>query len=81
MNTANYKLKSSRLIKNRDIYNHNTRQTKHFHFPKNNSRLLISFICFQGVQLWNTLMDENDVNVSISKFKKSLKLNLLNLQN
>ena len=57
----------------RNIHNHNTRQKLHLHIKKcNHEYVCRRFIC-QGVYIWNMIIDDIEVRISVAKFKHILK--------
>ena len=63
---------------NLNVHTHNTRQKHHLHVSTGSSDFYTkSFYC-SSILIWNDIMKNVDVSVSLFKFKKKLKLYLLN---
>ena len=63
---------------NLNVHTHNTRQKHHLHVSTGSSDFYTkSFYC-SSILIWNDIMRNVDVSVSLFKFKKDLKLYLLN---
>ena len=58
---------------NSEIHNHNTRQRYHLHIKKSNHEYVYRSFIYQGVYIWNLIIDNIEFNVSIPKFKHVLK--------
>ena len=61
------------FIVNSTIHDHNTRQRHLIH--TNRGHTYMSYISYNNVgpRVWNTLLNKINVNVYISKFKKSMR--------
>ena len=69
----------SRLFKiNSDVHNYNTRQAHHIHSFKGNNEFIYSTFKFQGVYIWNNILQNIHINVCFPTFKHLLKRFLLN---
>ena len=67
----------SRLYKlNSDVHNSNTRQAHHIHSFKGNNGFIYRTFMFQGVYVWNSILQ--NINISFPTFKHLLKRFLLN---
>ena len=63
---------------NLNVHTHNTRQKHHLHVSTGSSDFYTkSFYC-SSILIWNDIMRNVDVSVSLFIFKKDLKLYLLN---
>ena len=63
---------------NLNVHTHNTRQKHHLHVSTGSSDFYTkSFYC-SSILIWNDIMKNVDVSVSLFKLKKKLKLYLLN---
>ena len=82
MYTIFYKLQptiiNNMYTQNLNVYTHNTIQKYHLHVSTGSSDFYTkSFYC-SSILVWNDIMRNVDVSVSLFKFKKELKLYLLN---
>ena len=69
----------SRLFKlNSDVYNYNTRQAHHIHSFKGNNEFIYRTFRFQSVYIWNSILQNININVSFPTFKHLLKRFLFN---
>ena len=69
----------SRLFKlNSDIHNCNARQAHHIHSFKGNNEFIYRTFTFQCVYIWNSILQNININVSFPTFKHLLKRVLLN---
>ena len=69
----------SRLFKlNSDVHNYNTRQAHHIHSFKGNNEFIYRTFQFQSVYIWNSILQNININVSFPTFKHLLKRFLLN---
>ena len=69
----------SRLFKlNSDAHNYNNRQAYHINSLKGNNALIYRTFKFQGVYIWNSILQNVNINVSFPSFKHLLKHFLLN---
>ena len=58
---------------NNDIHAHFTRHAHHFHSMKGNNEFIYRMFVFQSVLIWNKLIQNIDIYVSIPRFKHLLK--------
>ena len=65
------------FVYNTNIHDHFTRQHQQFHVQRPRSNLSKNSIRYFGVTIWNTIYNNVDVNVKLSRFKKELKILLL----
>ena len=69
----------SRLYQlNSDVHNYNTMQAHHIHSFKGKNELIYRTFKFQSVYIWNSILQNVNINVSFSTFKHLLKRFLLN---
>ena len=69
----------SRLFKlNSAVHNYNTRQAHHIHSFKGNNVFIYRTFKFQSVYIWNSILQNININVSFRTFKHLLKRFLLN---
>ena len=68
----------SRLLLNSDVHNYNTRQAHHIHSFKGNNEFIYRTFKFQSVYIWNSILQNININVSFPTFKHLLKRFLLN---
>ena len=61
---------------NSDIHNYSTRQKHLLHVNKSNINIYSKSFANTSARIWNAMQSEIEVNVSISKFKMSLKMYL-----
>ena len=59
------------VIKN--VHHHFTRQTNHLHFMRGNNEFISRTFVFQSVFIWNTVIQNININVSYERFKHLLK--------
>ena len=68
-----------RLYKlNSDVHNYNTRQAHHIHLFKGNIEFIYRTFMFQSVYIWNTILQNVNINVSFPTFTHLLIRFLLN---
>ena len=58
---------------NKDVHIHYTRQAQHLHSMKGKSEFVNRTFAFQSVVIWNKLIENININVSLVRFKHSLK--------
>ena len=69
----------SRLFKlSSDVHNYNTRQAHHIHSFKGNNEFIYRTFKFLSVFIWNSILQNININVSFPTFKHVLKRFLLN---
>ena len=68
-----------RLYKlNSDVHNYNTRQAHHIHsFKRNNEFIYVTYM-FHSVYIWNSILQNININVSFPTSKHVLKRFLMN---
>ena len=64
---------SNMFTTKKDIHNHNTRQKLHLHIRKCNHEYVYRSFIYQGVYIWNMIIDHIEVRISVAKFKHVLK--------
>ena len=57
----------------KDIHNYNTWQKLHLRNKKSNHEYVYRSFIYQGVYIWNMIIDNIEVTISIAKFKHVLK--------
>ena len=62
---------------NKNVHHHFTRQTNQFHSMKGNNEFIYRTFAFQSVYIWNTVIQNININVSYAHFKHLLKTFLL----
>jgi hypothetical protein len=60
------------------IHNYNTRQCHGLHMPKVKSNIAKRCLCYEGPAIWNSILNDIDVNCSMYTFKANLKKHILN---
>ena len=63
--------------RNSEIHQHNTRQSEMLHIPKPKTEHGKRSFRYQGVNIWNDVFENLNVNIEIGTFKKNLKNYLL----
>ena len=63
--------------RNSEIHQHNTRQSEMLHMPKPKTEHGKRSFRYQGVNIWNDVFENLNVNIKIGTFKKNLKNYLL----
>ena len=57
---------------NVNIYQYNTRQRSKMYVPKRRLAIALKHISYQGVLLWNSVLDKLEINCSIVTFKRNM---------
>ena len=57
---------------NSDVHNYNTRQAHHIHSLKGNNEFIYRTFMFQSVYVWNSILQNININVSFPTFKHLL---------
>ena len=58
---------------NKNVHHHFTRQTNHLHSMRGNNEFIYRTFVFQSVFIWNTVIQNININVSYERFKHLLK--------
>ena len=58
---------------NKEVHTHYTRQAHHLHFMKGKSEFVYSTFVFQSVVVWNNIIENINIKLSLVRFKHSLK--------
>ena len=66
------------FIQNCKIHDHNTRQSKQYHVPSNNTNYRQNAISFEGVKIWNKISQKVNYDCSDLSFKIAVKQYVLN---
>jgi len=61
---------------NNEIHNYKTRSASNIHLPRVDTGYGHGSVCYVGVSLWNSLLDDLKTITSFSTFKAHLKLYL-----
>ena len=56
VNNNDYPLFQAVFVLNRNVHNHNTRQTDHYHIPSFKTRLGNTGLRFNGATIWNKIL-------------------------
>ena len=63
---------------NSSNHSHKTRNRFHLRIPKGNHEFIYKTFQFQGIYIWNFIIDNIDIKIPFNKFKTDLKLLLKN---
>ena len=58
---------------NKNVHQHFIRQTNHLHSMRGNNEFIYRTLVFQSVFIWNTVIQNININVSYDRFKHLLK--------
>ena len=58
---------------NKEVHTHYTRQAQHLHSMKGKSEFVYRTFVFQSVVIWNKIIENINIKVSLVRFKHSLK--------
>ena len=68
---------NSLIVRNNDTHHYNTRQNHHLRGSRPTCKPVVNSFSNRSVQIWNAISSKLNVNVSLYKFKYSVKLFLL----
>ena len=68
---------NSLIVRNNDTHLYNTRQNHHLRGSRPTCKPVVNSFSNRSVQIWNAISSKLNINVSLYKFKYSVKLFLL----
>ena len=68
---------NSLIVRNNDTHHYNTRQNHHLRGSRPTCKPVVNSFSNRSVQIWNAISSKLNINVSLYKFKYSVKLFLL----